>query len=224
MGEQSAKLCENCSRSYWAFGLSQPILICNKKQGSDGKHFVIEPMACCTNYRRGRKPRNSRRHTSHKNDGAKFIPLVYGGFAIVDADDYERLVKYKWYCYYLGSSSYAYRTVGNTRILMHREILNAPKGMVVDHKDGNGLNNRKRNLRLCTPTQNLLNRRPTLGSSSKYKGVCRDKSRRRWLARIGFNNKDIHLGRFDNEIEAAKAYDRMAKKLFGEFAYLNFPK
>ena len=70
---------------------------------------------------------------------------------------------------------------------MHRQILNAPKGMVVDHKDGNGLNNRKSNLRLCTPAQNVRNRRPALGSSSKYKGVSRDKSRRKWLARIGCN-------------------------------------
>jgi hypothetical protein len=224
MGERSAKLCENCSRSYWAYGPRLPILICNKKESSEGKHFVVEPMACCSNYKAGRKDGGGRRHTSAENKGAKFIPLIRGGFAIVDADDYEKLAKYTWYCEHNSNTSYAVRRKNRKRIYMHRQILNAPKGKVVDHKDSNGLNNRKSNVRLCTKTQNMRNRRPWLRCSSKYKGVSLDECGNKWRARITFNRKKIHIGNFDDEIEAARAYDRKAKELFGEFAYLNFPE
>ena len=105
---------------------------------------------------------------------------------------------------------------------MHREIMHAPKGMVVDHIDGNSLNNRRSNLRLCTVSQNHQNRRRTYGSS-KYKGAWWDKRRNKWVAAITFKGKYIYLGFFDNEIDAGKAYDRKAAELFGEFAYLNFP-
>ena len=96
------------------------------------------------------------------------------------------------------------------------------KGMVVDHIDGNGLNNRRSSLRICTHRQNMWNSRPR-GKGSKYKGVCWDKSRKRWIVVVRRGDLHIHLGRFDDEVEAARAYDRKAFELFGEFAYLNFP-
>ena len=107
---------------------------------------------------------------------------------------------------------------------MHRLILNAPQNKLVDHVDGNGLNNRKTNLRLCNYTQNAWNRRPAAGGHSKYKGVTWNNNSKGWYVRICKDYKSIYLGCFDNEIEAALAYDHKAEELFGEFAYLNFPE
>ncbi len=106
---------------------------------------------------------------------------------------------------------------------MHRLIANAPAHLLVDHIDHDGLNNRKANLRLCSIAQNNQNSRPNRNAASKYKGVSWAQSCRKWFARIRPNRKTIYLGLFTDEIEAALAYDRKAKELFGEFAYLNFP-
>jgi hypothetical protein len=104
---------------------------------------------------------------------------------------------------------------------MHRVILNAPKGMEVDHINRDGLDNRKVNLRLATTTQNVCNRY-WRSKTSKYKGVHFDKSCGKYRTEITLNRKRIHVGKYDSEIEAAKAYDNAAKKYHGEFAYLNF--
>lgn len=106
---------------------------------------------------------------------------------------------------------------------MHRVITKAPKRMVVDHIDRNPLNNRRSNLRLCRISQNILNRRGKMGTS-KYKGVWWDSHHKKWLAIISLKGKHIYLGFFDNQIDAAKAYDKKAAELFGDFAYLNFPE
>lgn len=108
-------------------------------------------------------------------------------------------------------------------ILMHREILGliagSPDG---DHRDGDGLNNRRNNLRVVTKSQNQMNQQKIRGNS-RFKGVCWDKSRGKWLATIRFERKSYNLGRFNNESDAACAYDKKAQELFGEFARLNFP-
>lgn len=101
---------------------------------------------------------------------------------------------------------------------MHRLILDAPKGMQVDHINGNGLNNRRENIRLCTHEQNSYNQQKPYGSS-KYKGVCR--KRGKWDAQIRASGKIIWLGSFATEDEAANAYDEAALKHFGEFAFTN---
>jgi len=93
----------------------------------------------------------------------------------------------------------------------------------VDHIDGNGLNNTRANLRICTYQQNVCNCK-SRGGDSKYKGISWDKRSKKWRAKIRYNSKDKHLGVFEDEIEAAREYDREAAKLFGEFAYLNFPE
>lgn len=150
----------------------------------------------------------------------KTIPLTQGKFAIVDDEDYEWLMQWKWYAHKNGNNNYmAARRKKYKAILMHRTIMDAPSDKQVDHFDHNKLNNQRTNLRLCTNSQNCQNRISQRGSS-QYKGVRWNKNR--WMARIGINGKLIYLGLFINEVKAAKAYDKAAKESFGEFAYLNF--
>ncbi len=148
------------------------------------------------------------------------IPLTRGYFAIVDADDYERLNQYKWHVKVKSNGHYAYRTQGRKKIAMHRQILNAPPDMYCDHINHNGLDNRKANLRLCTPQQNAYNRKP-LDRTSRYKGVFWNSEMRKWRTEIKHNSQTIFIGYFDYEADAAIAYDDWAAELFGEFAYLN---
>lgn len=99
----------------------------------------------------------------------RLIPLTQGKFAIVDAEDYDRLAQYKWFAVKSRKTFYAQRFGGGTIVCMHREIMRAPKGMVCDHKNHNGLDNRNSNLRLCTNAQNLYNKMPKKGCASRYK-------------------------------------------------------
>jgi len=105
---------------------------------------------------------------------------------------------------------------------MHRIIMDAEKGEEIDHRDGNGLNNQRCNLRLCTHRQNLMNRRKThKRCSSKFRGVSWEKRSGKWCAQIMIHYRHIHLGYFDDEVLAALAYNEAATKHFGEFAHLN---
>ena len=169
---------------------------------------------------------SDRRKLGIKNEeeGFGLIPLTQGKFAIVDAEDYDRLNRYQWHACKCKSTYYACRVEGGKTIRMHREIMHAPKGVIVDHINHNGLDNRKGNLRLCTHAQNCYNQRASSTGTSKYKGVCWHKCNRKWIARIRCDGKFYNLGDFENEIEAAKAYDDKAVELFGEFACPNFPE
>lgn len=151
----------------------------------------------------------------------RFIPLTKGYVAIVDADDYERLAQYKWQVSKARNNLYAARKQGGMTIKMHRQILNAPRHLYCDHINHNGLDNRKCNLRLCTPAQNTYNKRPLPNSTSKYKGVSWDRKARKWQAEIRHHSRTIHIGYFEYELDDAIAYDDYAIELFGEFAYLN---
>ena len=159
------------------------------------------------------------------------IPLTQGKFAIVDAEDFETLNKYKWNAVRNGQNFYAQRYGGKCGqnqvkggIKMHREIMKMPQSWVVDHINQNSLDNRKANLRLATREQNSWNIRKVRGKkSSQCKGVSYCKRDKRWAAYITYRKKHIFIGRFDDEQAAAKAYDEKAKELFGQYAYLNFP-
>lgn len=107
---------------------------------------------------------------------------------------------------------------------MHREIIDVPEGWFVDHINHNGLDNRKANVRPATPADNARNARyPKRNTTSKYRGVWYNKQTKKWRVQILVNRKKKHIGYFNNETDAAKAYDRAARRLHGEFAILNFP-
>ncbi len=158
------------------------------------------------------------------------IPLSRGGYAIVDPADYERLSEHKWHIVGARGTFYAVRNtgqrIGEKRVVlkMHRAVLEVPDGMFVDHINHNGLDNRRANLRPATQAQNARNRRKVHRDNyhSKYKGLTWYKSQNRWAVRIMVDNKSKFIGYFDNELDAAKAYDTAAKKYHGQFASLNF--
>jgi len=161
---------------------------------------------------------------------------------IIDDEDYEKIVeaiKYKngkpgkWYAHKTCAGSGYYAFAGDHRKSMHRVIMDPPKGMDIDHINGNTLDNRKENLRICTRSQNSQNRKLRSDSASGYKGVYKHKARnlkKPFEAYIGDSEtsypstKHINLGCYTTAEEAARARDKKAKELHGEFAYLNFPE
>ncbi len=147
------------------------------------------------------------------------IKLTRGMTAIVD-DEYRHLSKFKW----LASGRkfpYAVRTESGKCIRMHRLILNAQDGQLVDHINGNTLDNRVKNLRIITRSGNSRNKRPT--GSSRFLGVCK-RANGKWFASIKVDKKYVYLGLFENEIDAAKAYDDAIDKFKIEYGRKNFPE
>lgn len=154
--------------------------------------------------------------------GTRAIQLTHGKVAIVDEDDFEKLSKYRWHAVLRKQTWYAARKESGICHYMHRDIIGATVGAPVDHIDGNGLNNVRSNLRMATFQQNCYNKR-SMGGKSKYKGVTYCTDTDMWRARIRKDNRTVNIGRFDSEHDAARAYDEMARQLFGEFAWVNFP-
>lgn len=150
---------------------------------------------------------------------AKQIPLTQGKCALVDDSDYEELAQYKWYTFRnTDNLFYAARKVGGKVVFMHNHFL----GLGVDHKNHDGLNNTRSNLRKATNRENMFNKRPYRNCVSAYKGVRWRADRRTWIAAIKRDGINYHLGTFSKEEEAARAYDKAASSFFGEFANLNF--
>lgn len=144
----------------------------------------------------------------------KKIPLTQNKFALVDDEDFERVIKYKWY---FNKGGYAFST-NTPPLIMHRLIMNTPPNMDTDHINGNGLDNRRCNLRIATTAQNVQHQRIKSNNKTGYKGVMWYKAGQKWHAQITHNYKKHHLGYFLTKEEAIATYNQAAQKYFGEFA------
>ncbi|MBN2019437.1 MAG: hypothetical protein JW749_04360 [Sedimentisphaerales bacterium] len=164
-------------------------------------------------------------------DAFRMLPLNKGLFALVSPEDYDRLAAFKWFAEKRNNTWYAVRQTRSKtnpkkqcRVRMHREVLNPPDDLFVDHQNHNGLDNRRSILRIVTLLQNGFNKRKTTAlSSSRFKGVCWSKREGKWRAQGRRNGRQFLIGYFDNEEDAARAYDAWAKTAFGQYASLNFP-
>lgn len=155
-----------------------------------------------------------------------WAPATLYGTVLVDREDQHLLERFGWHLLspkrrspYAGSGK-AKNHLGHR--LLHRAILDLPKSEIVDHWNGNGLDCRRKNLRVCLQKQNARNRRSHRGSTSRHLGVSWRTSESKWVAQIMVDGKKISLGRFTSEVDAASAYDAAAVRLFGDFARPNF--
>jgi len=210
--------CHNCVYSYcdrehalWSMSVGVLTLpACANQPDAPGRMQRVPERGICRNYRP--KPPTP-------EGEVKQISLGKGVYAYVDAADFEWLNQWTWGLH----NGYAARHHKRKVIFMHREIMQPPQGMVVDHVSRNKLDDTRTNLRVCTHRENACNRDKQRGTSSRFKGVGRCRDTDKWYARIMFEGKPIFLGYFTEEIEAARAYDRAAVEYFGESARLNFP-
>jgi hypothetical protein len=211
--------CTTCVYAWWEPGQwlvslssgfpSRPV--CANHPDSPGLMKTVPLGGPCRNYRA--KP-------ATPEGDVKRIPLSDGVYAYVDAADYEWLSRYNWHL----ANGYAARREKNKTVLMHCQIMNPPKGKMVDHANHNKLDNTRTNLRNCTRQQNMRNTRKHAGAASQFKGVGYSKQHGRWFARIYVEGRQVWLGLFTEELEAARAYDYAAVGYFGEFACVNLPE
>lgn len=153
---------------------------------------------------------------------SKKIILIGGKLATVDDEVYEEIAQYKWG--FVGRYAYTQEwTKGTSKnIYMHRMIMGFPSQMEIDHINGDGLDNRKANLRVVSHAQNMANQKSRKNTSSIYKGVSWNKRRGKWESYIETSGKKKHLGYSLDEQEAAKTYDVAAIRIFGVYARPNF--
>jgi len=212
--------CHNCVYACWDLGQamqssssgwpSRPV--CANHADAPGR---LQPTPL------GRVCRNYRARPATPEGDVKRIPLTGGFYAYVDAADYEWLSKYSWRVF---SGGYAMRCEKGKVIFMHRRIMQPPEGMVVDHIDGNRVNDCRFNLRVCTPAQNRYNHAKRAGGYSRFKGVSYHKKCEKCYAVCQHKGGPIWLGYFDDEVEAARAYDHKAVECCGPFARVNLPE
>lgn len=150
------------------------------------------------------------------------VKLNRGKVALVDEEDFDTISSVNWNAHPEKHRWYATGKINDRAVKMHRMILGVTdSSVIVDHIDGDGLNNRKSNLRIATNSENLCNQRPRENFTSKYKGVHWDRFNNKWRVQVQKGKTVVRVGRFDDETEAALAYNEAAKELQGEFARLN---
>lgn len=166
------------------------------------------------------RSRNDNRPIIDNDDGTSLIPLQKGaGYATIDTSDRHLVEAYKFHTTKRCSVD---TSINGKKVKIHHLLLGKPDGdLVIDHIDGNHLNNSRSNLRIIPQRFNAINQRKHIAKTSIYKGVCLSRERNSWEAGIMNNRKKIYIGRYKTEIEAAKAYNAKAFELWGEYAYLN---
>jgi len=171
---------------------------------------------------------NPRATASRIPSGARAIPLSRGLVAIVDENDFEMVSRFRWHACFGGRVAYAKATLAHggtwASPRMHRMIMLPDPTEYVDHINGDGLDNRRCNLRVCTAAENAYNHRLQHNNQSGYRGVCWNRRDRVWAAQISSAGRYTYLGGYDTAEHAACAYDAAARNLHGEFARLNFPE
>jgi hypothetical protein len=195
--------------------------LCTNHAESPGEVREVHPCECCRNFEARRERGVRTEPPVPPSPEIKYIPLSRGQFAIVDAADFDWLNQHTWFL--KGGRAgiyYACRAECGKIIFMHREIMQTPPGLVVDHINHNPINNRRCNLRNCTLQENHRNRR-LVRNKSGFVGVY--PYGKKWRAMIHSGGKIVYQEVFDDKVEAAKARDRKAYELYGPFAYLNFP-
>lgn len=155
------------------------------------------------------------------------IKLTQNKVALVSDEDFMFLSQWKWHALKnrVGNTFYARHMEGNQLFITHRLIMNAQPGEEVDHINGDGLDNRRENLRICTHAENMGNQKKRCFTdrecTSVYRGVCWKKKNKKWCAQITYNYKKVYIGLYLSESDAARAYNKKADELFGSFANLN---
>lgn len=156
------------------------------------------------------------------------VPLSRGKVALIDPEDAARVLRHRWTASYgkAGWKAYFSHSInGKTHsVYLHQLVMGHRKGLMIDHRNGNGLDCRKRNLRFCTNSQNSQNRRRKKNNQTGYKGIFLIKETGMWVAEIVVNGVRHRLGRYRSSEEAAHVYDDAARRLHGDFAALNFPR
>jgi hypothetical protein len=212
--------CHNCVYSYWdrnlaAWTLSLGIPVrptCANQADYPGRMRACPLGTICRNFRP--------RPPTPTGPTVKTIPLGDGFHTYVDAADFEWLNQWTWYV----QDGYAIRREKRKYVYMHRQIMQPPEGMVVDHRNLNKLDNTRVNLRVCTQQENLCNRRKKRGTFSRFRGVSYPKGGPKYLAQVYYKGKTFFCGYHTDEVEAARARDYTAVQVLGEEARLNLPE
>ncbi len=214
------RCCADCVFAIEVRNAGPDAWVCASHPDARGAPILVCGEGCCRCFQARPEPVVRPDPAQPSNGRIALIPLTQNKAAIVDLADFAWLSRYKWYAAKAGDRFYACRRENGRTILMHREIMQAPKGMVVDHKKDPSLNNRRENLRVCTHAQNAYNRRPH-DNKSGFKGVFPKGDK--WYGLVGHKGRQHRTDTFPDPAEAARARDRIAIRLFGEYAWLNFP-